>query len=319
MTILITGSTGFIGSALAQTLANASVSLHLASRRKNFVALPNSKVFYLEDINAHTDWENALEGVETVIHAAGIAHRGGVTAKEYVRTNVEGTGHLAAMSVAAGVKHFIFLSSVGVHGRVSRGCALTEASPYDPYNNYSLSKLIAEEAILAISKNSSMAITIIRPPLVYAAHAPGNFGRLLRLVAQGIPLPLGALENRRSVIALENLIDFILACLTKEQAQNQNFLIADPQPVSTQSILRWLAQGMKKRERLLQVPPRMVFRIAQLLGQEERYQQLCGDLELSTEKAQGLLGWEASLTTHTAIVKAGEVFMGRRNNPANKI
>src|SRR5690606_30917761 len=258
MTILITGSTGFIGSALAQALADAGVNLHLTSRRKDFVAPANSKAFYLEDINAHTDWKNALEGVETVIHAAGIVHRRGATAKEYVCTNIEGAGHLATMAVAAGVKHFIFLSSVGVHGRTSRNCELTEASPFDPYNNYSLSKLKAEEAIQAASKNSSMAFTIIRPPLVYAAQAPGNFRRLLKLVELGIPLPLGALENQRSVIALENLIDFILTCISQPQARNQVFLVADREPISTRQIIGWIAQGMNRPVRLLRMRPRLV-------------------------------------------------------------
>lgn len=319
MTILLTGSTGFIGSALAQTLADANVNLHLTSRRKDFVALANSKAFYLEDINAHTDWKNALEGVETVIHAAGIAHSHGATAKEYVRTNIEGAGHLAAMAVAAGVKHFIFLSSVGVHGRTSRNCALTEASPFDPYNNYSLSKLKAEEAIQAASKNSSMAFTIIRPPLVYAAQAPGNFRRLLKLVELGIPLPLGALENQRSVIALENLIDFILTCISQPQARNQVFLVADREPISTRQIIGWIAQGMNRPVRLLRMRPRLVYRIASLLRQEERYQQLCGDLVLSTEKAQNLLGWQAPLDSRSGIIKTGEGFRHAGSGPVSKI
>lgn len=319
MTILITGATGFIGSALAQTLADRGARLRLVTRGKQVIGLPDSQVFNLGDMAKKNDWSEALTGVETVIHAAGIAHHRVFTADEYTKINFEAACHLATAAADAGVKHFIHISSAGVHGRVGDSVMLTESSPYAPYNDYSFSKQKAEEGLLKISSASLMALTIIRPPLVYASHAPGNFARLLKIVAQGMPLPLGAVNNERSIIALENLVDFIATCTVRSEARGQIFLIADRQPISTRQIVKWLAQGMKKSERLLSVPPRLVYGVAQLLGQQERFQQLCGNFILDSSKARHLLQWQAPLASEAGIVRAGEDFIRARNDPVRKI
>lgn len=310
MTILITGAAGFIGNALAHHLSKRNdTPLKLTTRTPHPFKIPNCQTYVLGDLNITTAWQEALDGVSCIIHTAGIAHSSNSKPSDYAQTNLEATRRLALSAAAAGVKHFIFLSSVGVHGRISEEKILTESSPYAPYNSYSKSKLDAEEALQRICLHAEMALTIIRPPLVYAAHAPGNFQRLLSLVYKGIPLPLGEVKNIRAMIALENLIDFIATCIENKKSKNESFLIADKQHFSTAEIITILARGMNKQARLFSLSPRLLHRLSRLTRQEEKYQQLCGNLQLDTKKARTLLTWHEPITATSALEKAAGLFI----------
>lgn len=307
MKILITGATGFIGKALTEYLFNRGEQQLILSSREDFASgVPEIHKVITGSINANTHWQPAVENTKIVIHTAGIAHQKNIPADEYHLTHVVATKHLAMQCIQAGVQQFIYLSSIGVHGRTSESGSFSESSPYQPVNEYATSKLRTEEILKEICSASSMQLTIIRPPLVYAAHAPGNFGRLLHSTYQGMPLPVGSINNKRGIIALENLLDFIGACINNPKAMNQTFLVADTDNhLSTRTIIEHLASGMEKPARTLNIPTRLLNILANLTGQKEKYIQLCGNLAIDTSKARTLLGWQAPFSTGDMLIKAG--------------
>jgi nucleoside-diphosphate-sugar epimerase len=315
MKILITGATGFIGKALTEYLFQQGGQQLILSSREDFASgAPEIHKVVTGSIDANTEWQPALENTNVVIHTAGIAHQKNIPANKYHLTHVIATKNLALQAINAGVKQFIYLSSVGVHGRTSHSGSFSESSPYEPGNDYATSKLRTEEMLKEVCNNSTMQLTIVRPPLVYAAHAPGNFGRLLHSTYQGIPLPVGGINNKRGIIALENLLDFIKSCIDNPNAMNQTFLVADTDAhLSTQSIIEHLASGMKKPARTLSIPMRLLNIIASLTGQKEKYIQLCGNLAIDTSKAQKLLGWQAPFSTGDMLVKAGRSYPAGNN------
>lgn len=311
MNILITGATGFIGQALTHNLFKNSDHQLILSSRENFDSdIRGVRKIITGSINANTDWSKATTNTDIVIHSAGIAHRKNITAEQYDLTHVIATKNLAQQSIRAGVKQFIYLSSIGVHGRSSNASFFSESSPFQPENDYTKSKHRTEQMLKALCDSSPMRLTIIRPPLVYAAHAPGNFQRLLYATHRGIPMPVGNIENRRSIIALENLAGFIAHCTDNPGAMNQDFLIADSNPpLSTKNIIQYIAEGMGKPARTLNVPQKILQRVAQFAGQTDKYLQLCGDLMIDTNKASQLLGWHAPFSTMHMLVKAGEDYL----------
>jgi len=294
--ILVTGATGFVGSALVATLARERIETRACVRRDDASIPDGVHTVQVSDLSRDTDWNHALTGVDVVVHCAGRAHvmkEGASDPLLAFRTvNVEGTLNLARQAVAAGVKQFVFVSSIGVNGVQTRlGKPFSEADKPIPHNAYALSKWEAEQGLLQIAVESGLAVVIIRPPLVYGCNAPGNFGSLMRAVQRGLPLPLGAVHNQRSLVALDNLVDFILTCITHPQAANQTFLVSDGQDLSTTELVRGMARAAGVPVRLLPVPVWALQGGARLLGKGDAVQRLCGNLQVDISKARQLLGW----------------------------
>ncbi|NVZ25742.1 NAD-dependent epimerase/dehydratase family protein [Pseudomonas gingeri] len=310
MKVLVTGANGFLGLQVVQACQQRALEVIACVR--SIEALPSPWV-KSPDLGPGADWTLLLEGVDTVIHTAGIAHRVGQQGAELRRlfetANVEGTVELARQALDAGVRRFIFISSIGVNGTATLpGSSFSESSIPAPGADYAISKWRAEVQLTSLLDNRSMELVIIRPPLIYSGRAPGNFQRLLKLVASGVPLPFASIENRRSMVALENVADFIAHCVQHPRAANEVFLISDGVDVSTPSIINYLADGMGRKPRLLFVPDKLLHWGARLLGKEAIYSQLCGSLVVDSSKAQMFLDWRPLITPEYGLIRAGLEF-----------
>lgn len=314
--VLVTGASGFIGTSLLERLGEAGYRVVAAVRHASGRIPNHLPAIRVGDMQPDTDWSQALKEVNVVVHAAARAHvmheQAEDPLREFRRVNVEGTLGLARQAVAAGVERFVFISSIGVNGACTGAEAFSERSSPAPHADYAISKLEAEQGLLEIAKSSSMELVIVRPPLVYAGHAPGNFHRLLKLVRSELPLPFAAVENRRSMIALENLVDFISLCIEHPAAANELFLISDGMDLSTSDMIRYLAAGMGCKTRLFPMPDVLMRKVAQLLGRAAMYTQLCGSLTIDSSKARELLGWTPPMTAEQALLKAGHDFNRQR-------
>ena len=308
MKVLTTGSTGFVGKSLLSAL-DAKQYLISTTRRAHSDCDSCFDSHVVSNIDALTNWSAALTGAEAVIHLAARVHIMRDTTRdqlaEFRRVNMDGTLNLARQAAAIGVRRFIFLSTIGVngnstaHGKIFKG---TSASlPHDPY---SVSKHEAEVGLRAISKSTGMEIVIIRPTLVHGSKAPGNFGKLTRLVARGLPLPLASIDNRRSLVGIDNLVDFIITCLEHPAAANETFLVSDGEDLSTPDLIRRMARAMDRPARLLHFPKSMLMAAAAILGKRDMAQRLCGSLQVDISKSRTLLGWNPPVSVDEGLRRA---------------
>lgn len=291
MNILLTGATGFVGTILFQHLQHLSefelrVALHTPhpSYHKGIV---------VGSIDGQTDWSDALRDMEVVIHLAAYAHvtnRLRLDAAALREINCFGTQNLIRQAIAAKVKHFIFISSIGAVTSLSP-VVLTENSACHPTTLYGQSKLKAEQELIKLSQNTSMTYTILRPPLIYGPGNPGNMKRLLKLVGSGLPLPFGAVKNRRSLLYVGNLVDAIATCITHPNAQNQSFLISDGADLSTPDLIRQIGQEMGKSPVLIPFPSKAIRAVARLVGRQDTLERLTGSLAIDSSKIQLTLDW----------------------------
>jgi len=308
MKILITGASGFVGRTLVQKLNTSHEILALVrSQSNNFPA--NIQKLIAKDI-----FEVELPSdIDVIIHLAGRAHilneQTTDPLSEFRKVNVDGTLQLVRQALNKKVKRFIFMSSIGVNGAVTLQQPFTEDAAPQPHADYAVSKLEAEQALKKLFAGSDTELVIIRPPLVYAAHAPGNFARLLKLVATNLPLPFARTQNKRSFVALENLVDFIQTCIEHPNAANQTFLVADQESISTRELVQYLKQGMGKPARFIYIPQPLIKLGAACIGKSKLYEQLFESLEVDTTKAQKLLGWTAPLSTQQAMLQAGRNYL----------
>ncbi|MEX5545340.1 NAD-dependent epimerase/dehydratase family protein [Pseudomonas pergaminensis] len=314
--VLLTGTTGFVGSQLlGHLLGLGRHSVVVASRTDHANLDPRCQVFNVGEFGSRTLWHDALVGVDCVVHLAGRAHvltRESNALQLFREANTEATLNLARQAAAQGVRRFVFISSIGVNGALTTEHPFSETSTPAPHADYAVSKLEAEVGLMQLSNDTEMDVVIIRPPLVYAAHAPGNFRRLLKLVHTGIPLPFGRVKNSRSMIALENLVDLITVCVEHPAAANQVFLASDGVNFSTGQIIDLLAQGMSqgmsRRGRQIPLPVWFLRVAARLLGKQGIYTQLCGSLKIDSSKTTQLLGWVPPVSAEAAMIKAGQEF-----------
>ena len=308
MNILLTGATGFIGSALLLKLHQEGFSVAITVRSKSDLFDENVRQLVVGDLTNEIDWLPVLENINCVIHLAGKAHNkkieDEVGADEFHIINTRQTLLLADSSVAAGVNRFIFLSSIGVNGS-SNVTPFTEEDLPNPIGGYAQSKYKAELGLLNIARESNMEVVIIRPPLVYGANAPGNFGRLLKWAACKfpIPLPLGAIKNSRSFLFIDNLVDFIYLCILHSKAANEIFLISDDEDLSTSDFLRALKLAYGNKAWLFPIPKFVMVFGAKLFSKELDMYRLCSSLKLDISKSKCLLGWSNNMTMAQALEK----------------
>lgn len=299
MKILVTGANGFVGGALVSLLAEQNEYVINAANR-NGDRVENATAVFGKNVVENTNWSDALTGVTHVIHAAARVHVLRDHVKEpleaFREVNVRGTLNLARQAVDAGVKRFIFISSIGVNGAQTNGKPFQEADVPNPHSDYAISKWEAEQGLFDIARKSDLEVVVLRPPLIYARNAPGRFGQLLKLVSYNLPLPLGAINNKRSLISLSNLISFIRLALLHPEAANQIFLIADNESLSTKEIVKSIADAENKRLILLPIPASWIFMLAKILGKQSAAEGLIGSLEIDAGKAKSLLGWKAEVS-----------------------
>ncbi len=259
-------------------------------------------------INSNTVWRDALVDCYAVIHLAAMVHVMQEASSNYLaifrRVNVEGTLHLARQAEAAGVRRFVFVSSIGVNGAETFQQPFTSEDRVAPHSPYAVSKYEAELGLKAFAAETGMEVVIIRPPIVYGPNAPGNFGSLMRWLKRGLPLPLGAIHNQRSLVALDNLVDLILTCLTHPAAANQTFLVSDGEDVSTTELVRRMGQALDRSARLVPMPPSLLKVAAGLVGKGDMARRLCGSLQVDISKTRELLGWTPQVSLDEGLLRA---------------
>ncbi|HBU29985.1 MAG: NAD-dependent dehydratase [Thiobacillus sp. GWE1_62_9] len=290
MRVLVTGANGFVGRVLCEDLeANAHVMVRALRRgtcRAGEVAVG--------EIDVTTDWRPALAGCDAVVHLAARVHVMNETAQNtltlYRTTNTDATLNLARQAAQAGVKRFVFVSTIKVNGE-GRDDPYRETDAPTPEDAYAISKWEAEQGLQQIARETGLEVVVLRPPLVYGPGVKANFQRLLDTVARGWPLPLGAIRNRRSLLYLGNFVDAIRLCVEHPAAAGQTFLIDDGQPVSTPELIRAVAHAMGRPARLLAVPVGVLEFAGALLGKRAAIARLTGSLWLDSSLIRMRLGW----------------------------
>lgn len=311
--VLLTGATGFVGAALLKYLLRENYHVCVIGRKPVDIASPNLDEVLIDDLSAIcqsdssvcTAVANKLKNVDFVVHCAGLAHNlnPANSVEPFYKVNRDVTAALANLAAQADVKRFIFISTIGVNGNETRSHlnqklpeCFAETDSANPHNDYARSKLEAEEALWVVNKSTGMEITIIRPPLIYGAKAKGNFALLKKVVDKNIPLPFANINNLRSFVALDNLVDFTGVCLKHPNAANQVFIIADGEDISTADLLRQVAKASGQKAFLLPFPVRLLAWMADLLGKQQLATSLLGSLRLDISKARNLLGWRPVIT-----------------------
>jgi nucleoside-diphosphate-sugar epimerase len=310
MRVLITGAGGFVGRALLVNLVDKGQHEVLAQTRQ-IATKPVAGAMYLPvgDLANQIHQDSARDRVHSVVHLAGRAHvlkdLSVDPLAEFRLANVVGTLRLAKKAAAMGVQRFVYVSSIGVNGsQTAIGKPFSESDNPNPHTAYAVSKWEAEEGLLQIAAKTGLEVVIIRPPLVYGPNAPGNFGSLLRAVKGGWPLPLGTVHNQRSLVALDNLVDFIITCIDHPQAANQTFLISDGEDLSTTELVRRMAQAAGVPARLIPVPVWALQAVGRMLGKGDAVQRLSGDLQIDSGKARKILAWEPKISVQEGLRRA---------------
>jgi nucleoside-diphosphate-sugar epimerase len=301
---LITGASGFVGGSLLREFPRRGMKAVGVGR------IPSPEIAHgVGEINSQTEWRPVLAGVACVLHAAGRAHilrdAAANPLAEFRRVNVEGTRRLALQAAEAGVQRLVFISSIGVNGISTdrRGPFTFEDRPA-PIEPYGQSKLEAELALQEIAASTGLEVVIVRPPLVYGPGVRANFLRLMNLVQRGLPLPLGGLNNRRSLVALDNLVDLLICCARHPAAAGETFLVSDDDDLSTPDLLRRIGAAMGVPVRLVPMPRWLLLQGARLIGRRGEAERLLGSLQVDIRHTRELLGWEPPISVDEGIRRA---------------
>jgi nucleoside-diphosphate-sugar epimerase len=305
--VAITGASGFVGKALCAELLERGVAVRGALRSFGSIADDYRVEFVaVGEIGAKTDWSHALVEVDCVIHCAARAHVMHETESDalaaYRSVNVDGTLRLAEQAAAAGVRRLVFLSSIKVNGeQTALGAPFLFSDAPAPEDPYGVSKWEAEQALWEVATKTGLVVVVIRPPLVYGPGVKGNFLRLLRWVARGVPLPLGAVQNQRSLVGLDNLVDLLIRCVDHPAAAGQTFLVSDGQDLSTPELIRQLADAMDKSPRLIPVPVPLLRLAGRALGKQAEVDRLVGSLQIDSSHTRETLGWNPPVSVAEGI------------------
>ncbi len=316
--IVLTGGTGFVGSAIIKRLAATDEIALVACARNpaNLPVLPGVQIVPIATMAAHTDWGAAVAKAQVVIHSAARAHimndQAANPLMEFRSVNVEGTLNLARQAARAGVKRFIFLSSIKVNGEsTSPNRPYTAADKPAPVDPYGISKMEAEEGLRALAAETGLEVVIIRPVLVYGPGVKANFRTMMNWLVRGVPLPLGAVHNRRSLVALDNLVDLIVTCIDHPAAANETFLVSDGEDLSTTDLLRRLGLALDRPARLVPVPTSLLIAGATVLGKSAVARRLCESLQVDITKTQEQLRWVPPVSVDDALSDTARDFLRR--------
>lgn len=319
--ILVTGGSGFVGGALISALFNY-YPLRVTVRDKISSSLLNNLDLYEASLSSEQDWSAIVSGVSVIVHCAARVHvmkdSSSDPSSDFRHINVDGTLNLARQAANAGVKRFIFISSIGVNGAESFAQPFTTYDKPSPVTPYAISKYEAEIGLLDLTNKTKMEVVIIRPPLIYGPNAPGNFLRLMRLISLGIPLPLkGASHNKRSFVYIDNLVHLIIQCISNPLAANQVFLVSDGDDVSTASLIKKIGFSLGKPTQLIYMPLGLLGFIGKLTGRSENINQLFCSLWIDIGKTKSLLGWEPLVTLDEGIRRTASDWLKKEQSKGN--
>lgn len=305
--ILITGANGFLGQALTHQLISEHRPVRIVTRCLQEQRSDMLETKQITALDENTDWAEVVKDISVIIHCAARVHvmneNSSDPLEEFRRVNVRGTLNLARQAAASGVRRFIFISSIGVNGSETVGTPFTADDVATPNTPYSISKWEAEQELLALSKVSGLEVVIIRPPLIYGPAAPGNFAQLMRAINLGIPLPFGMLSNKRSYVAIDNVVDLIIRCIDHDAAKNQVFLVSDGVDLSTTELIRRIAKAQQKTIFLLPIPTAWLYVFAKLVRREAQIHKICCSLEIDIKKTTELLMWHPIISIDDALHK----------------
>lgn len=308
--VLITGAGGFIGKNFQKHTVECNV--------RNVVRRPpiHANEIEIKRIDGTTNWHGYLNEVNAVVHFASLAHESAweATQNELYSVNVEGSVNLAKSSISAGVKRFIFLSSIGVNGNNTHRTPFSFLSDPQPHDDYSVSKFEAEKQLKELFEGSATELVIIRPPLVYGPGVKANFLSMLKWVSRGVPLPLGGIRNnKRSLVYVENLVDLIKVCIDHPAAANQTFLVSDGEDVSTCALLKRVAHALEVKSLLLPIPPSWLGFAGWLLGKHGIEQRLCSSLQVDISHTKNTLNWKPPYSMEEGLKKTAEWYKSSKS------
>lgn len=317
--LLVTGASGFVGRAAVEAVKRHAESVRIALRepmlpREVAATWKDVDVLGGIDVGPNTEWSTTLERVDTVVHLAGRVHvvhdRAADPLADFRRVNVEGTLNLARQAALAGVRRFVFVSSIKVNGESTRpGRPYTAEDPPAPVDPYAISKHEAELGLRELAQETGLEVVVIRPPLVYGPGVKANFLAMMRWLNKGIPLPLGAVHNKRSLVAVGNLVDLIVTCLAHPAAANETFLVSDGEDLSTTELLRRMGQALGRPARLVPVPAGLLESGAALVGKRAVAQRLLGSLQVDIAKTRRCLDWSPPLTVEEGLRRTARGFL----------
>jgi nucleoside-diphosphate-sugar epimerase len=325
--ILVTGANGFVGRELSRTLMNRDYVVRAAVRRLAEPVFGRTSgsvgAVAVGDIGPMTDWSLALGGVDTVVHLAARVHVmqevSSNPLESFRSVNVHGTERLARMAVEHGVRRFVYISSISIHGNSTGDSSYREGDQVQPHSAYAVSKWEGELVLRKIEQESDMEVVIVRPPLVYGPGVGGNFMRLMQWAHRGFPLPLKSIRNKRSFIAVENLADLIECCVSNPNAAGETFVASDGEDLSTPELIDVVARLMGRTSRLIPVPVCVLRAVGKIMGKEAIMDRLCNSLRVNAEKSRYMLNWKPRISLSAGLERTVKWYMEQNANGGERV
>jgi nucleoside-diphosphate-sugar epimerase len=314
--ILVTGATGFVGSALCPALKSfGDIRAALWNETERQLLPPYVSPVVVGSITRDTDWTQALDGIDAIVHLAARVHvmkdSSSDPLADFREVNTRGTEALARQALSAGVKRFIYVSTIKVNGeKTKEGRAFTEGDPANPQEPYAISKMEAETALTQMSRDVGLRVTIVRPPMMYGPDVKANFLSLMKLVDRAIPLPTRSIKNGRSLLYVKNLADFLVWCLKEPASIDQLYLLSDGFDVSTSELISTIARAMNRPDRQFAFPDRLAKTGSKILKRENVYSRLWDSLRIDSTKARQQLNWRPHFTFAEGIKATVDRYLG---------